>query len=104
LHVPTNAAASSVNGPMVNVQSIKMLADTCGREDRSPIGDLAIADLFRLLPVLQRLRPRRNAVEVGVGAARARRVARFLSGGFLPAGLLLVASFLALALALALLL
>jgi hypothetical protein len=30
-HVPTNAAAASVNGPMVNVQSIKMLADTCGR-------------------------------------------------------------------------
>ena len=60
--------------------------------------------LLGLLPVLQRLRPRRDAFEIGVGAARARRVARFLSGGFLPAGLLLVASFLALAFALALLL
>jgi len=28
---PTNAAATSVNGPMVKVQSIKMLSETCGR-------------------------------------------------------------------------
>lgn len=27
----TNAAASAVNGPMVKVQTIKMLSETCGR-------------------------------------------------------------------------
>ena len=27
----TNTAASSVNGPMVKVESVKMLAETCGR-------------------------------------------------------------------------
>jgi hypothetical protein len=27
----TNGAATSVNGPMVKVQSVKMLAETCGR-------------------------------------------------------------------------
>jgi hypothetical protein len=28
---PTNASATSANGPMVKVQSIKMLSETCGR-------------------------------------------------------------------------
>ena len=57
-----------------------------------------------LLPVLQRLRAGLNPFEVGVNAARGARRVRFLRGDFLPPGLLLRPPFLALPLALPLLL
>ena len=60
--------------------------------------------LFGLLPVLQRLRSRLNAFEIGIDAVRPGRIVGLLRGRFLPAGLLFGATFLALALALALLL
>ena len=60
--------------------------------------------LLDLLPVLQRLRPRLDAFEIGVDAVRSGWVVRLLRGRFLPTGLFFCATFLALALALALLL
>ena len=60
--------------------------------------------LLGLLPILQRLRPCLNPFQIGVDAVSPRRRAGLLRGGFLPPGLLLSATFLALALALALLL
>jgi hypothetical protein len=60
--------------------------------------------LLGLLPVLQRLRPCLNPFQIGVDAVGPRRRVGLLRGQFLPPGLLLSATFLALALALALLL
>ena len=60
--------------------------------------------LFGLLPILQRLWPCLNPFQIGVDAVSPRRSSSLLRGGFRPAGLLLSATFLALALALALLL
>ena len=61
--------------------------------------------LLGLLPVLQWLRPRLNAFEIGVDAAiRPRWIVRLLRGRFLTPSLFLGTTFLALALALALLL
>lgn len=67
------------------------------------IGRLGPA-LFGLLPVLQRLRAQLNPLQIGVDAFCPRRIIRLLRGRFLAPGLLLRAAFLALALALALLL
>ena len=60
--------------------------------------------LFGLLPVLQRLRSQLNPLQIGIDTLRTRRIVRLLRGRFLAPGLLLGAAFLALALALALLL
>jgi hypothetical protein len=60
--------------------------------------------LVQFLPLLERLRPRLNAGEVGIDAVGPRRVAGLLRGDFLPFGLFLGAAFLTLTLALALLL
>ena len=60
--------------------------------------------LLDLLPVLQWLRPRLNAFEIGVDALRPSRIVRLLRGRFLAPGLFFCTTFLALALALALLL
>jgi hypothetical protein len=60
--------------------------------------------LLGLLPILQRLWPCLNPFQIGVDAVSPRRRAGLLRGCFLPPGLLLSATFLALALALALLL
>jgi len=56
------------------------------------------------LPVLERLRSRLDAREIGIGAVRARRAVGLLRGGFLPFGLFFGAAFLTLALTLSLLL
>ena len=56
------------------------------------------------LPVLERLRSRLDAREIGIDAARARRAVGLLRGDFLPLGLFFGATFLALPLALSLLL
>ncbi|OFW44147.1 MAG: hypothetical protein A3J29_00015 [Acidobacteria bacterium RIFCSPLOWO2_12_FULL_67_14b] len=61
------------------------------------------AGLFGL-PVLRRLRPRLDALEIGIHAVGSRGRPHLLRSHFLPFCLLLRASFLALALALALLL
>lgn len=60
--------------------------------------------LLGLLPILQRLWPSLNAFQIVIDTVRAGRVVGLLRGGFLPASLLFCATFLALALALALLL
>ena len=57
-----------------------------------------------LLPVLERLRSRLDAREIGIGAVRAARAVGLLRGDFLPFGLFFGATFLALAFALSLLL
>jgi hypothetical protein len=67
------------------------------------------ADLFgrllvEFLPVLQRLRPRLNAGEIGIDAVSTGRASGLLRGDFLPFGLFFGAAFLALAFTLALLL
>ena len=54
--------------------------------------------LLGLLPILQRLRPCLNPFQIGVDAVSPRRCAGLLRSGFLPAGLFLSATFLALAL------
>ena len=66
--------------------------------------DLAALGLRLGLPVLQRLRTRLDAFEIGIDAAGAAGVVGLLRGHFLPLGLLFLLAFLALALALALLL
>jgi hypothetical protein len=77
----------------------------CGVRVRDRAVDRAAgASLFGLLPVLQRLRPRLNPLQIGIDAVRPRRSVGLLRGRFLAAGLLLRTTFLALALALALLL
>lgn len=77
----------------------------CGVRVRDRAVDRAAETaLFGLLPVLQRLRSRLNSFQIGIHAVRPRRIVRLLRGRFLAAGLLLRAAFLALALALALLL
>jgi len=60
--------------------------------------------LLGLLPVLQRLRAELNPFQIGIDAVRPRRIVGLLRGRFLAPGLLLCTAFLALALALALLL
>ncbi len=62
------------------------------------------AGLLGFLPVLQRLRPRLDPFKIGIDTVRPGRIVGLLRGGFLPAGLLFRTTFLALALALALLL
>ena len=59
---------------------------------------------FGLLPILQRLRSGLDAFQIRINAVGAARVVRLLSRGFLPPRLFFRATFLALALALALLL
>lgn len=60
--------------------------------------------LLDFLPILQRLRPRLNAFEIGVDAVRPCWIVRLLRGRFLTPSLFFGTTFLALALALALLL
>jgi len=66
------------------------------------------ATLIRLfvgfLPVLERLRSRLDARQIGIGAVGARRAVGLLCGDFLALGLFFRATLLALALALSLLL
>jgi hypothetical protein len=66
--------------------------------------DAALRRLFGFLPILQGLGARLDAFQIGVDAVCPRRGTGLLRGGFLPAGLFLRTTFLALALALALLL
>lgn len=77
----------------------------CGSEKAEKRPRLGVPSATLLgLPVLRRLRTRLDALEIGIRTVGARGRARFLRRHFLPFGLFLGASFLALAFALAFLL
>ena len=85
-------------------QARRRLGRTCAARSNPEACRLTRLGLGVGLPVLQRLRARLDAFEIGIDAVGARRIVGFLRGNFLPPGLLLFLAFLALALALALLL
>ena len=84
--------------------AIQTLVGALARRVPGSAADLLGRLLVQFLPLLQRLRSRLNAGEIGIDAVRSGRASGLLRGDFLPFGLFFGAAFLALALTLALLL